>query len=317
MVSILISDSVVAQIKWNVVNDTITLSPNVISASGSLNISKGKEGGSIIVYGSIEIALKEKAVYYNEGKDLFKFNSENLESISLNNYGTFNANDLFKKDFEDSIIQHYRRLIYPNLNLNEITFSSSKRVQYNLEESGLTLKNQKILKGKLCYLDPMNIIILTEDGELNTMQDGDFNFLGFNDFKGFYCRSFYNYIFGDFEVKLKENIESWTENIKQKDIESLISLWGPFEKMTNISADKKLITWKKNVQAYYLNITTSNNSSSLIRYNSLSNINSTTNSFYSKVSPFFLYGNSYRNTDISLSGSSITTTSSLTNLLIN
>lgn len=311
--SISIAYSTAAQIKWDVANDTITLSPNVISTSGSISISKGNNGGTITTSGSIGIALKEKNIYFDDGNNLFKISSDALESLTLKNYGVFTEGELFNDDFKDSVLQHYRRLIYPTLNFNEVSFSSSKRVEYSLEESGLTLKNQRLTIGKLCYIDLNSIIILTEDGQLVTMQDGDFNFLKVGGFKGFYCKSLYNFIFNSYQKKLAENIETWVNTVKQMDIEGLISIYGPFDKMINISTDKKMISWKKNIQAYYLDISTYSNSSSVIKNNYSANISTLGTSYYNNVSPLFLYGNSYRSTYTSIVGSSLKSSSVFTN----
>jgi hypothetical protein len=145
------------------------------------------------------------------------------------------------------------------------------------------------------------------------MKDGDFNFLEINNFKGFYCRPVYNYIFNDFQQKLKDNIDGWKENMKQKNIENLIAIFGPFDGTETIPGDKKIFVWKKSVQAYYINITTSNRSSSYLTNNITSNISSNNSLFYGGMSPFFIYGNSYRNSDISSKENSINTTLSLTN----
>ncbi len=303
---------IIAQLKWDVVNDTITLTPNKIFAEGSVAVLNGKSGGAINFDGTIEVDMKEKTIFFNDGKNLFQFKNEDLANVSLNGYGTFSSDDLFKRFFSDSTLQHFRRLLYPNLDLNEITFSLSKRVEYGVENNALVLKNQKSLIGKLCYIDLDNIVILNDDGEIEKLQDGDFNFLETDGFKGFSCKAFYNYIFTYFEKKLKDNINNWNERMKQMDLESLIAFWGPFDNLINISQDKRMITWKKSSLAYYLNLSTLNTSRSFTRNNFLSNIISTSNSFFENISPFFLYGNSYRTSDISLYGNTSTVSSSLT-----
>jgi hypothetical protein len=190
-------------------------------------------------------------------------------------------------------------LVYPNLNLNEISFSVSKKVEYVIENSVLSLKNQKVLKGKLCYVDLTNIIILGEDGEIVSMKDGDFNFLEIEHFKGFSCRTLYDYIFPEFKEKLEKIKIQWKENIEESNLENLISRLGPFSNIANISTDKRMITWKRNQQAYYLDINSINIGLSSSKNNTLANIISNT-SFLGAVSPLFYYGNSYRNTDILL-----------------
>ena len=301
-----------AQIKWNVTNDTTKLTPTRFIGKGFVNVNNGKTG-TMRVDGTIVVDMKESHIYFNDGKNIFQFEKDQLSDIKLEGYGSFTGAELFRKSFSDSFLQHYRRIIYPSLELNEIVFSLSKKARYELLDDGLVLKNQKKLIGKICYVDLDNISIVNKDGELEQLKDGDFNFLQVGILKTFSCKDLYNYLFRDFEKRLSENINKWEDDIKKDNIEGLIAFFGPFENIANISSEKKMITWKKIRPAYYFNLSTNSRTFSYTSNRYLTNLTSNGGSFFSRISPFFIYGNSYRSVDISQSGNSMNMATSQSN----
>lgn len=300
------------QINWNTISDTFTLSPNKIFEKGLVTISNTQSGASIQVNGSLEFLMKENQILFNDGNNVFHFKNSDILNIKLENYGrTFFADELFKKDFGDSILQHHRKTVYKNLGLNKIIFSLSKRNEYDFENSLLVLKNQKKIEGKLCYVGIDKIVILNENGDLNTIEDGDFNFLQMDQFKGFACKELYDHIFEKFQQNLDENIKEWKEKVSKKSLEDLIQIFGPMERIENIDADKKIIVWKKTFQSYYVNFSTNSYGFTSIHNIAATEINTYNDFFLGTISPFFIYGNNNRNTNLSIySNTSITSNNS-------
>ena len=186
-------------------------------------------------------------------------------------------------------------------------------MEYVSQENGLALRDQKISMGKICYVSPTNIVILRENGELDNFSDGDFNFLEVSSFKAFKCKQLYDFIYADFKNNLNEHINKWEGQMKKSSIDSIISIFGPMDNITNISTDRKMITWKREKPVYYINLNTSSRSTYAGFQNSVANIVTNKMSSLYGISPFFLSGNSYRTTDINYSGSGSAVASSQTN----
>jgi hypothetical protein len=269
-----------SQIKWHLIDDTTTLTPNIFTAPGSVTIPN--KSSAIQVSGTLEIILNAKTVILNTSNDIFSLKDKQIQSITLDKFGYFEQPNLFKDDFTDSLLHYYRRTLYPILDLNEISFSSSKRVQYSLEDTGLIIKNQKILYGKLCYADIDNITLLDENGEIHNLKDGDFNFFQYLGTKIFSCKGLYDYLFKNYQQKLQEIINSWNERVKDESLEELIKSFGAIDKIINLPSDKKMISWKQNLQAYNLHLSTTNLVTNNYRY-------TVTNTLFTNISPFFLY----------------------------
>ena len=296
-------------------SDEITLNPPTYVCKGTLVIRIGNKTDNISTpaTGEITIDFEEKAIYLSDGKDIFRFKNDMIDNLKIEGYKTFNGEGLFKKDFTDSLLDFYRQNLYSSLNLNEIQFSSSKRVEYAAQENALILKNQKISKGKICFVSPNDIIILSENGELNDFKDGDFNFLQVSSFKAFKCKALYDFIYESFRSKLYDHIKSWENEIKKSSIDSILAIYGPIDNITTISSDRKMMTWKKVRPVYYVNVNTYNRGiSSTFQYSTTNIVSSKMSSVYG-ISPFFLFGNSYRTTNISYSGNGMTVASSQTN----
>ena len=284
---LLATSNINGQLKWNLIDDTITLSPNIITAIGDVTIQQGKAETSLQVSGTLAIILNAKTVILKNGNDIFNFKDKDLLDLQLNDYGRFQHEELFKDRFTDSLYKYYRKSLYPTLELNKIQLDISKRTQYSLEDTGLTLKNQKLLLGKLCYVDLENIIILDENGELHNLKDGDFNFFVFNGLKDFSCKGLYRYIFANYGTRLKENREEWEERVRKESIEDLIETFGAIDKIISITQDKKMISWKENIEAYNIFISSFSSRSTYTTTKSYTN----GNSLFTNISPFFLYGN--------------------------
>jgi hypothetical protein len=275
-----------AQIKWNLIDDTVTLSPNIITGVGDVTIQQGK-AEPLQVSGVLAIILNAKTVILNNAKDVFNLKDKELSELELNGFGRFQHEDLFQDAFKDSLYRYYRKTLYPIIELNQISLDISRRTQYSLEDTGLTLKNQKLLSGKLCYVDLDNLIVLDENGELHNLKDGDFNFFVFNGFKDFSCKGLYNYIFIDYKERLIEHIEEWKERIKKKSVEDLIETFGAIDKIINISPDKKMISWQQNMEAYNISLSSHSSRLTYVADRSYTQVNS----LFTNISNFFLYGN--------------------------
>jgi hypothetical protein len=304
--------STFGQIKWEVVDESFTLTPSIIVEKGTLDVFIGRSKDQITKEGTGEITidLTEKVIYLNDGNNIYKFKSDLIKKLTIEGYKIFIGEELFKKEFADSLLFNYRKKIYPKINLIEIEFSSSKRVLYDFSDEGFVLKNQKKSKGKICYVSPTRIIILYDNGELDEFKDGDFNFLQVNSFKAFKCRNLYDYLFKDFENGLIRNIKRWENEILKLNLDSAISLFGVIDNITSISPDRRMISWKKERPVYNINLSNTKVTSSYSKSSSQTNYFSTRLSTIYSISPFFLYGNAYRTEDVSFSSSGITLLSS-------
>lgn len=303
--------SVNAQLKWEVVDERYTLTPNVFTPKGTLyvNIQRDNRGKiEASSSGEITIDLLERVAYITQNNNIFRFKKDDISRIMLDGVGTFTDEEIFKKDFTDSLRINYRRNIYRDLNLNEIEFSSSKRISYDVGDNGFFMKNQKKSLGKICYVSQKAIVLLYENGDLGEFNDGDFNYLQVGTFKAFKCRQLYDYIYEQFVNQLKDNIMVWERNTLNKDIEGLISQFGAIENVTEVSSNLKLFTWKKSMPVYNINIGNATNtfSSTEIDMRGETNTSQTSTLFGFSYSPLFAFGNSYRNSQSVLSTSGST-----------
>lgn len=307
--SLCLSLLVNGQVNWNV-NKTISLNPTVFQSSGSITVEDSKSKTLVSIGGMLTFFLQEKKLFFNDGKNSFDIKLSEVNSLNTDDFGLFSQSNLFSKEFSDSLLQHYRRKLYNKLSLNEITFSSSKRVEYIYEDGELKLKKQKLTKGKLCAVTLTNIVTLSEEGELLVFKDGDFNFLQMDQFRGFNCKSLYDYFFPVFSRDLKKNIDNWNQTIRLNSIEQMIEKFGPCESVINLTPEKKLLTWKKEIKIYYIDIRESSTTTTF----SLANRNTYVNqygsgwvSLFSSVPSAFLNTYTYRYTEISSTGQAFST----------
>jgi len=315
LVALLMTSSfLLAQINWEVNKDDVTLNPTSYICKGSLAIRLGSKNDNTTTpaSGELTIDFDEKVIYLYDGEDIFRFKADMIDNLKVEGYKSFSGEQVFKREFTDSLLDFYRKGVYHSLSLNQIQFSSSKRVEYASQDNDLVLKNQKISKGKICFVSPTDITILTEEGELNDFKDGDFNFLQVGSFKAFKCRALYDFIFESFKSKLYDNIMKWETEMKNSTLDSIIAIYGPMDNITNISPDRKMITWRKHRPVYYVNLNTYNSRISNTFHNSSTNIVSSQMSSIYGISPFFLFGNSYRTTNVNYSGNATTVASSQT-----
>lgn len=292
---------VMGQINWKVADDSLELTPNVFSDSGSIKIVKGKMGGFqeiLIVNGIVSLFVKEKKliIKYDDNSNLIK--PEHVDDIELIHLGRFTSDELFKSKFIDTLLTWHRKDLFKKLDLNEITFSYSKRVEYEMRDGKLELKNQKIQKGKICSISPYQITILTESGDLLKFEDGDFNYLTIGGQREYSCNAVYSKFYKNYLLRQKDNISNWEDYIKKSSIETLINQLGAFSKLVQLSADRKVITWEKiNISYSFrmftnsLNLTTRNSSYSASDFSTgILNLNTYSpiflNAYSSRVSQF-------------------------------
>jgi hypothetical protein len=297
-----------AQLKWEVAEESITLTPDIFIEKGVLYVSilRNRDRVERACRGEITIDLSEKVIYFNDNENIFRFKKDDISRLSIDGVGTVEGQEVFNKDFADSLKINYRSSLYTRLNLNEIEFSSSKRIAYDIGNDGLFLKNQKKSLGKICYVSQKSIVILYENGDLEEFKEGDYNYLQVGTFKAFKCIHLYDYIYGEFKNQLKDNIARWESNALNLDLESLISRFGSFDNISTVSPDLKMIVWKKTVPVYSINMGTTTNTFSHSQASLNGQINTYQKTDLYGFSPLLVFGNSYRNTVSNMSSSGTT-----------
>ena len=279
----------ITKINWNVLDDSITLTPNRFRGNGIISI-RTPSGNDLQVKGDIVIAPKEKQVFFNDGDNLFKLKSEDISLLQIDIYKQLDRRDFANQnELYDSLLKEYRINLFNTLMLNEIEVLLTKFNVYELGDNGLTVKRPHILKGKICYLSVNKIVILSEEGELYSLNDGDFNYIKFDTSKAFECKDVYDYYYKLYSNKLIQTIADWKNKVKTNNLESLVEMFGPFDKAMNLSSEKKIFVWNKPLVNYQFNINSSSVNTSF---------SSTRTSYLYKygsyISPLFYYGNMYR-----------------------
>ena len=292
-----------SDINWSITPDSVTLTPLRFYGNGSITVRGG--GKEIVVDGRLSILPREKVLFYQNGENLFKLKLEDISEINMDGYRKFNLREInIDKELYDSILIQYRINIYKSLDLNEVEVLLTKKNKYELMDGDLKVKSPKIVKGKICFLNTFTLVLLTEDGELVRLYDGDYNYLKVGSLKVFECSNLYNFVYDNFNKTLKETIKKWEINLKKYTLRELISLIGPYDKLQIIDSSSKMAIWDKETKNYFLNT----NSSTSSYYNSFGLINGKS-STSTTISPIFYYGNDYRPISIET-----TSTANLTNL---
>lgn len=299
-----------AQIKWEVISSDITLNPRVFTETATIYITTGRNDVKPVKSddGYVTFDLDGKYTYINSNHNNFKFKNDQITNVEIQGL-MFDGNELSKKEFADTLVTKYRKSIFSTLNLNQVTFSSSKRQEFDIDNNGyLFLKNQKYSTGKICCVGYDFITVLTETGDLDTYKNGDFNFLQIGSFRALDCQSLYDFVYRDFQKTLTENKSKWEQELLRANIDSLLTLLGPVDNISQISNDRKLITWKKDNTTYEIMMSSFNSRTGTTFGTSRANYMSFGTLNFSGISPFFIQGNTYRNSELSTTSSAVTTT---------
>ena len=298
-----------AQINWNTIDDSINLSPSIYVVNGSAKINYL---GTIITEDNrIQIDFKNKIIYLNNFNNLFKFLFSEVSFFNITEGEEFDGKQFFDDGFKEKIIKSYRSKLYPILNLNEVSFTYSKRNKIDKSKDGkLYIKNEKQKSGKICAIGYDFIVILTEDGELFNLENGDFNSLQtitsvFKD-----CKSLYDVVFENFEKELNSKIEKWKLNTLAKDINVLLDQYGPVTSIKQINSELIQYEWSWPRIIYNIDLNTRSRQLGLNSYSRPNNyVSSTYGSLFGSLgSTLFLYGNSNRSSSSGSESSGITST---------
>lgn len=292
-----------SQVSWNIVSDSVSLNPKVFKFKADLYFSPSSGPNQIITpEPEVEFNISDKTISFVYKGNAFKLKADQFSSVRFIDYKFLSRDELTNKSIADSILFFYRKKIYAYLDLNEVEFSSSKRVSIAFtEKDELILKNQKISKGKICAIAPEFIVILQQDGELSVFADGDFNYFSVSDKRMFSCRALYDFVYNQFAINLKLNIKSWESKMLEMNIDSILSIAGPVDEVLEIGSNRKLFRWKSERTSYefFTSGTTSSRISNFVSRQTqiLSNLHFNAFSF----SPFLIAGNSYRTANITSS----------------
>jgi hypothetical protein len=120
------------------------------------------------------------------------------------------------------------------------------------------------------------MILLTEEGELVKVEDGDFINLKFGNLKAFECNELYSLFFNRYNEEVSLLLKSIDSSCIKLGVTGLIDIYGPFNKELTMPNGKKLYVWDKpSIRKIY-------NSLSLMRNNT-----------YNYMSPFYSNGNNF------------------------
>jgi len=283
-----------AQINWNIIDDSVNLTPSKYSLLGSVTIIS--LGRIITVDNLVDIDFNDKSIYVNNFNNYFKFPFDQVDK--------FYTSDLIKSidisgnsEFKKTVISNYRKSLYDKLDLNTISFTYSKRNKIAITDDGkLYYKNEKGIQGKICEIGVDKVTILTEEGELETFSDGDFISLKTQNIQAKNCRTLYNYVYNSFKKDLNQFMQNWENEINTFDITKLIETFGSLNAIKEITPVLKQYEWRWPEINYLININAQSNqrTSSFNFSNSL--FLGTTNQYRlnSISNSLFLYYNTFR-----------------------
>lgn len=281
------------EVKWNFIDDSLTLSPNRLVGTGTFSIRKNNPD-NVQVRGKLTLLLNDDIVFFEDSGNMFKLKFNDIEFINLDGVPLSIASDnLNNKYYKDSLIQFYRANLYKNLELNEVLFLFSKKNKYEIYDGTLAVKKPLYLKGKLCSINPINMIVLTEDGELVKASNGDFINFSFKNFKTFECNELYEKIYYSYINDLDSLKVSYQNSIKEKSIEEIVNILGPFDEQQNLPIGHRIYIWDKPEMKQIFSLSTNTFASS----NSFSKSNTYINNSNSIFNPIiaFNYGNNFSN----------------------
>jgi hypothetical protein len=292
-----------AQFNWNTINDTVTLNPATYTVNGSATI---KNMGQIIsVDNRIIIDFKNKQIFINNFNNLFKFGFFDISNLYLSDAQKVYSEDIISDtEFRDNVIKSYRKKLFNELELNVATFTYSKKNKIDITKEGkLYIKNEKQISGKICAIGIDFVLVLTEDGELLNMEDGDFNSLYCGGTYAKDCKNLYNLIFSFFKKELEQKVNYWEKEVSEKKLNELISTYGAINSIKQINNELTQFEWNWPQITYKVNIRSNSRQISLADYNK-----STTFLGFA-TSKLFLYNNTYRESNSSSDITGVTTTS--------
>lgn len=245
------------KINWNFIADSLTLSPNRISGKGDISINN--KSTSYALNGSFTFLLNDEILFFKDSLGLYKLKYSEIENVQLENGDIIPKSLLNNKNSKDSILLKFRKSIYKKLLLNEIEILFSEENKYVVSDFTIKVKNPLYLKGKICQVGFYNLFILTEEGELLKINDGDFINIIFENKKYLECRDLYQMVFDNYSEDLKKLTNYYDSLLKISTIDDLVKFLGPYEKILNLPKGNKLYVWDKPKFKEILDLRTSSN----------------------------------------------------------
>ena len=295
ILALLITKSSISQINWNTIGDSIKLSPQLYPVSGSVTINML---GSILSPDNVfYLDYKNKMLYVNNFDNLYKFPFDQVSKTNMADFGETSGAEIYDSELKDKIIKAYRKSIYSVVDLNVLSFTYSKRNKLAVTKEGrLYVKNEKQVNGKICSAGIDYINILTEDGEILTLNDGDFLSLKAAGITTKNCKTLYNLVFREFKYELENKIKNWEKYTVDLDLSKLITEHGPLHSIKEINSELKQFEWNWPIITYNVDLSSSSRQISTNSFTrSINYFGRSNTSIYGSVgSSLFLYGNSYR-----------------------
>lgn len=302
-----------AQVKLNTMPDSISVNPALYELPGFISINSDGVKRIQSVNNTISLDLKNEYVYVNNNQNIYKFKYESIAGVNING-APVDITELFTNKNKERIKNEFRKRLYQQLDLTEIIFFYSRKVRYAVSAEGnISIDKEKSKKAKICCVGLGYVVVLTEDGDSDILYDGDFNSLVIGEKKIASCRMLYDLFFQQFQDNLTSSISKWENLVLKYSVDSLLSNFGPPYSITEISNERKLITWKWEVGVYDVNITTRSSTFSAGFNIVQPNISRGIYSTIVNKSPILGYRNSYRIFDVgavSLGPSSVVSTTS-------
>ena len=149
--------------------------------------------------------------------------------------------------------------------LNKLQILFSKKNKYEVIDDGVKVKNPFYLKGKICAIDFYSLLLITEEGEVHKLIDGDFINLIFGKFKFLECRGLYQIVFETYKNEMLAYQKQYEDNLKENQkIENLFKLIGPFEKVMLLPNGNRMYVWDKSQISQIVDINSNTTNSSRV-----------------------------------------------------
>jgi hypothetical protein len=304
------SNNIFSQFNWNTIDDSVSLNPNLYLLNGSATISG--LGKVITDDNKIYLDFKNKNIYLNNFNNVYKFPFDQVLYIFISEGEEFSGKTFFESEFKEKTIKSHRKKLFNSLLLNNVLFTYSKKNKLDVSKDGkLFVKNEKLKTGKICAVGLDFVVILTEEGDLLNMSDGDFNSLSFDNNKVKDCKTLYNIVFSYFQSELEKRVDRWEQDILSMDITRLLNKFGPLNISKDITSEIKQLEWEWPIITYQVNLSTAVRQFGLGDFMRRTTFTSNAiSSIYGDIagSSIFMYGNSNRTGSIESSMSGLNTT---------
>jgi len=292
--------SLEAQINWTIYEET--LSPDVIQIPGSIKLNKTRDL-SVEVTGTIQINFPAKSIYFSDGRNTLLIDNSDYELVKIFDIEKGDQKleqlDVFSKNIKSKYYKKHIINLYQKLDLNKITYSTSNKSEYGVDEDNkILIKNEKKMESKIIAISPTSVEIITATGQTIDLSYSDFNYIEFNGKRYVSILELYSEFYNDFRLKQMEVIDTWENNIKGMTIDSLIEFFGPIKNIFNLADGRNIIVWEEKRTDFSIGLSNISSSMALSKITEFSNA-STYSYFNSPIFYYYSYYSKERNINVS------------------